>query len=238
LVGAGHHVVVYDERGHGASTTGSALLDVTTLSDDLRAVLDAVDAREAVVAGHSLGGMAVQCFADRHKDVLADRVAAIVLVSTASEHVIAGGAYLRLARRVVGSRLVERAVSNHAVGPFLVRGAFGRRPAMSHLLATAETFTATPAAVRQALLGAMAGLDLTAGLPALTVPTVVVSGTRDTLTLPGRSRTIVSLAPAARLEVVPGGGHQLVFEAPERLAAILAGLVSGAQHPDRKGDPS
>ena len=41
LIDAGHRVVLYDQRGHGESTTGRAPISVERLGDDLAAVLDA-----------------------------------------------------------------------------------------------------------------------------------------------------------------------------------------------------
>ena len=92
---------------------------------------------------------------------------------------------------------------------------------LGHLTATAATYVATPAPVRAELLSAIIDMDLTADLPSIAVPTVVISGTRDGLTWRRRSRAIAAVIPGARLEVIPGAGHQLVFEAPDRLAALI-----------------
>ncbi|QGG94032.1 alpha/beta fold hydrolase [Actinomarinicola tropica] len=60
LVHLGHRVVLYDQRGHGSSTWGDGVSDVDRLGDDLATVLAHVDALDAVVAGHSMGGMSIQ----------------------------------------------------------------------------------------------------------------------------------------------------------------------------------
>lgn len=229
LVAAGLRVVVYDQRGHGESTLGDNPLDITTLASDLRVVLESIDAHDVVVGGHSLGGMVVQRFAIEHKEVLADRVASLILISTAAADVVMGGPYARWADWMAGSAAADTAMSHPVIGPYLVRMTVGRRPVRSHLEATAETFVATPRPVRCALLGAISGLDLTGGLDRITAPTVVVSGTLDALTLPARSRQIASLVPGARLIVIPSAGHQLVFEAPDRLAEIIGGQVATSE---------
>ncbi|HEY3240716.1 MAG TPA: alpha/beta fold hydrolase, partial [Acidimicrobiia bacterium] len=51
LVARGHRVVLYDQRGHGASTNGTAPPTVDQLATDLAAVLEATGSRDAVVAG-------------------------------------------------------------------------------------------------------------------------------------------------------------------------------------------
>ena len=65
---------------------------------------------------------------------------------------------------------------------------------------------------RCAAVGALLRLDLTAGLPGLDVPTLVVVGTADALTPPRDSRRIAELVPGARLVEYPGAGHMLMFE--------------------------
>ena len=84
LVASGHRVVLYDQRGHGRSTLGRAPLTVDRLGDDLRTVLEALDVRDAVLAGHSMGGMTVQALAANHPDVVASRARGIVLAGTAA----------------------------------------------------------------------------------------------------------------------------------------------------------
>jgi pimeloyl-ACP methyl ester carboxylesterase len=226
LIADGHQVVAYDQRGHGRSTVGADGLTIDAIAADLRAVLDFVDAHDAVITGHSMGGMAAQAFAIRHKDALAERVAALVLVSTAADGLSPTKTGLQLASHAVGSPALTRVFGSRLAGPFLVRSSVGRRAALSHLQATAQMFADTSPEVRRGFLDAMGELNLCAGLPGVTVPTVVVTGTRDTLTPVRLGRRISELVPGARLELLPGLGHQLVFEAPDRLADIVEELLS------------
>jgi non-heme chloroperoxidase len=231
LVATGERVVVYDQRGHGRSTRGASALSVETLGDDLAAVLEHLDIHAAALVGHSMGGMAVQQFAIAHPDALARRVSAVVLVSTAASGVVPRGPYRGYARTMASSRAVQRAMGNPRIGPWLVRSTAGRRVSLAHLEATLETFLATPLDVRAGYLESMAQLDLRSDLPSLSVPVVVVCGTRDALTPLRKSREIASLVSGARLRVVRGAGHQLVFEHPEVLAEVIGELASSARSP-------
>ena len=80
----GFRVVLYDQRGHGASTRGTAPLAIETLAHDLTAVLDATDVRDVVLAGHSMGGMTIMSLATYRPDVFKERAKATVLVATAA----------------------------------------------------------------------------------------------------------------------------------------------------------
>lgn len=226
LVASGHRVVVYDERGHGGSRAGHAGLAISALGDDVAAILERLDVHDVVLAGHSMGGMAVQAFAIEHKDMLAERVRALVLVSTAGGEMTLPGRIGDWAAEVVGTDLTTRMVSSRTIGPFLMRGAFGARPSQAALAATATSFAGAAPSTRRDFLHAIAAMDLTPYLPAVAAATVVVSGTRDTMVPHKRSRRIAELIPGARFVAIRGAGHQLVFEVPDRLAAIVADLSS------------
>ncbi len=224
-----HRVVLYDQRGHGRSTIGRTGLTVDALADDLRTVIEHVDARNSLVAGHSMGGMAAQAFAIAHPDVASARVASLVLVATACGQVERSPFMTFVPRWSITNETVARALGGRRAGPVLMRGTVGRRPVLAHLDAVVETFLATPASTRGTLLDAMVAMDLRDGLRDVDLPVVVVSGTRDLLTSPAQSRQIVDLLPAGRLEVIAGAGHMLPFEAPHELTRIIrAALVAPA----------
>ena len=108
----GFRVVLYDQRGHGASTRGTAPLTIETLAHDLTAVLQATDVRNAVLAGHSMGGMTIMSLATHRPDVLKERAKATVLVATAATNLVGGSAQgARVANALVASPLVTRAIA-------------------------------------------------------------------------------------------------------------------------------
>jgi len=219
LVAAGRQVVLYDQRGHGASTLGAGDLTVDVLGDDLAAVLEAVDARDAVLAGHSMGGMTLQALAVGHPDVVAERVRGMVLAGTAAFNV-ATGIVAAPVRLVTGSRQVDRLMAGR-LGPALSRGSVGRRPRQAHLVAARDGWLSLPADVRRQFLTGMQAMDYRPGLAAVAVPTTVVVGSRDLLTPPRLGRALAAAIPGARLVEVPGAGHMLPFEEPDLLAEII-----------------
>src|SRR5215469_11789262 len=52
----GWRCVTFDRRGHGRSEDPCRGYDPDTLADDIAAVLDGVDVKDAVLVGHSVGG--------------------------------------------------------------------------------------------------------------------------------------------------------------------------------------
>jgi len=224
LVAAGRRVVLYDQRGHGASGMGPGAPTVDMLGDDLAAVLEAVDAHDAVLAGHSMGGMTLQALALGHPDVVAARVRAMVLAGTAGFGVAAGPLAVPV-RFVTGHGGVDRLMAGR-LGPALSRGSVGRHPRQAHLVATRDAWLSLPPDVRRQFLLGMQAMDFRAGLAAVAVPTTVVVGRRDLLTPPRLGRALAAAIPGARLVEVPGAGHMLPLEEPDLLAELI--LSEGA----------
>ena len=221
LVDAGHRVAVYDQRGHGESTVGGDGCTLEALGDDVRAVLEGMDVTDAVLAGHSMGGMSIMSFCARHPDVAKERIAGVGLVATTSGRINRARGFNGPVLGIIGSRAVTQLVGNKRVGPALVRRTIGRRPAIAPLLGVAETFAATDPKVRSSFLGAMLAMDLEDGLAAIDIPTVIVCGTRDLLTPLRHSKLLAETIPGARLVVLPDCGHMLPCEAPQEVAEAL-----------------
>jgi non-heme chloroperoxidase len=74
----GYRVVAHDRRGHGRSSQASSGNDMNGYADDLAAVIEALDLRNATLIGHSTGGGEVARYIGRHGS---KRVAKVVLVA-------------------------------------------------------------------------------------------------------------------------------------------------------------
>jgi len=61
------------------------------------------------------------------------------------------------------------------------------------------------------------------------VPTLVIGGTADLLTPPAEARRIARLVPGARLELMDGGGHMLMFERTDALNRLIVDFARSVQ---------
>jgi non-heme chloroperoxidase len=223
----GFRVVLYDQRGHGASTRGTAPLTMETLAHDLAAVVQATDVRDAVLAGHSMGGMTIMSLAAHRPDVFEERTKATVLVATAATSLVGRSARgARAANALAASALVTRAMHSKN-GHVFVRGAFGENPVRSHLDLTRELFGGCHGAVRGDFLRSMSTMDLLEGVATMEVPTTVMVGTRDALTVPKKADQIVATVPGARLVTLQNRGHMLPLEDPDAVADEIVRAVKG-----------
>jgi pimeloyl-ACP methyl ester carboxylesterase len=81
--------------------------------------------------------------------------------------------------------------------------------------------------------------DVSERVGAIATPTTVLCGRADRLTPPSESVRLAERIPGARLEIVPGAGHMLMFEAPDRLEEVVLGSpTTGAPPPAGADGPA
>ncbi|MFE0422190.1 alpha/beta fold hydrolase [Streptomyces sp. NPDC058953] len=230
---ADHRVIVYDQRGHGRTAMGRVGTDF--LADDLEAVLRATLApgERAVVAGHSMGAMTIMAAAGR--PALTEHAAAVLLASTGAAHLVEESKVVpRLPRGPLRTRLTRALLRTRApLGPVtpLARRAL-RHIALSPA-ATAEQVAecarivhACPRIVRSSWAHVLDTLDLTDGVRALDVPTVVLAGTADRLSPPVLAHRLAAQLPDCReLVLLEGAGHMTPVEVPDEVTARLRELA-------------
>jgi non-heme chloroperoxidase len=76
----GYRVIAHDRRGHGRSSQTSSGNDMNTYADDLAALVDHLDLKNAVLVGHSTGGGEVTRYVGRHGTKRVEKVVLIAAV--------------------------------------------------------------------------------------------------------------------------------------------------------------
>ena len=230
---ADHRVIAYDQRGHGRSPASPACT-TDALADDLEAVLGATLApgEQAVIAGHSMGGMTVMAASGR--TAFREHTAAVLLCSTGSSQLVAASTVVPmrpgrlrtwLTRRILGSRAPLGPVTPLA-RRILKYGTMGPASAPHMVEACARIVHACPRKVRYAWSHVLDLLDLDHGVRELDVPTAVVAGTADRLTPPAHARALAAALPhCTGLTELPGIGHMTPIEAPELVTGKIRELV-------------
>ncbi|WP_217166229.1 alpha/beta fold hydrolase [Streptomyces sp. AC512_CC834] len=245
-------VVTYDQRGHGRSTRGEAVLDMALLGSDLALVLGeaARDGGPVVLVGHSMGGMSIQQLAAARPGLFGAEVAGVGLVSTCLGEVAAGMITPRerpgtpaarrhaQARRRVADGLLRSPRSAEAVhrlvtGPLshptaapLWRAVFGTGPHTETVRAGARAFREIPVLTIAEFYAALTTHDCMDRLGALArVPTRVLVGALDCVTPPAQALRLVENIPGAVLQAVPGQGHDLPYERPVLVVETVYALL-------------
>jgi non-heme chloroperoxidase len=213
LGGRGFRVIAHDRRGHGRSSQPWTGNDLDTYADDLAALVEALDLRDAVHVGHSTGGGEVARYIARHgtrrvaKAVLISAIPPLMLRTPANP----AGLPIDVFDGLRASVLADRAqFLKDLAAPFY--GA--NRPGATVSQGLRESFW---------LQGMLAGFnavyecikafsetDQTDDVRKLTVPTLFIHGDDDQIVpIDAASRAAVKLAPRASLKVYPSAPHGL-----------------------------
>jgi len=235
-------IVAYDLRGHGRS--GRAPGDDYSLArfgDDLEAVLEATvpGDEQAVVAGHSLGGMSIAAWAEHHD--VSRRVRGAALLFTGLGGLVGGQLVVHVPRfaqaladpvaryAFLGARGSLPRVSTPVSYAAIRYVAFGPRATPAQVAFYERMLVACPADVRSKVGLAMQEMELHHVLPRLTVPTLVMDGENDRLTPLTHARRIAEELPDLfELVVLPETGHMGPLERPADVCVALRRLLADA----------
>ncbi|HVK25777.1 MAG TPA: alpha/beta hydrolase [Actinokineospora sp.] len=238
---AGTRVVRVDFRGHGGSDPAPAgRATINRLADDIAELLTSKISGRVVLGAHSLGAMALMALAERHPELVTERVAGVAFVATTS------GGLSRLTfglpRWLAAPILFVEALVNPLIARLPVRRllgglspvawplvrflAFGRKPVRGHVGHVSAQVGACHPAAMVAFRGELKRHERRHALSVfLDIPTVVLAGDRDRLCTVAQAEAIAAELPMAVLEVYPGAGHMLTYERTAEVVAQLSYLM-------------
>ncbi len=247
-----YRVIAFDHRGHGKSAVPQRRhrysLDV--LAADLDSVLDATLApgERAVIAGHSMGGIAITSWADRHPHRVQQRADAVALINTTTGDLLRhvqllpvppplANARVRIAATLLktfGEAPLVRAAERSS-RRFVSMLAVGRDadPAVADFIY--ELFVGTAPAGRGGwactLVDSLGSEHI--GLSNLTVPTLVIGSTKDRLLPMVSAHHIAKMAPNLASFVELPGGHCAIIERPDDVNKHLRTLIESVTEDQR-----
>ena len=238
-----HRVIAFDHRGHGRSEVPRRHgYTLDHLAGDLDAVLDATlrPGERAVIAGHSMGGIAISAWSDRYRDTVPHRADAVALINTTTGDLLTELRLLNVPGALAATRVriaeqVIRAIGSLKVPSgvtwtsrrFVAAMAVGADadPAIADLVY--ELFMGTAPAARGGCARMLADALGPQYLPldGLTVPTLVIGSKRDRLLPITQSRKIAAAVPNLWDSVELPGGHCAILERPNEINQLLRELV-------------
>jgi pimeloyl-ACP methyl ester carboxylesterase len=241
-----YRVIAFDHRGHGRSGVprrGGYSLEY--LASDLDSVLEATLAprERAVLAGHSMGGIAIAAWSTHYRDKVRRRADAVALINTTTGDLVREVKLFSVPRELRGfaeARVLAARGLINVFGGFPVPTA-ARLPSRYVVAMLAVGRDADPSAARiiyelfaqtspagrggcaKMLVDALGSRHL--HLDGLTVPTLVIGSERDRLTPIAQSRRIARTAPNVIGLVELPGGHCSMLEHPDEISRHLRSLA-------------
>ena len=231
LASRGYRCIAHDRRGHGRSSQPWGGNDMDTYADDLAALVEALDLKDAVHVGHSTGGGEVARYIGRHgtkrvaKAVLIGAVPPLMLKTAANP----GGTPMEAFDQIRAGVIKDRSqFFKDLTMPF-----YGyNRPGAEVSEGVRDSFW---------LQGMMAGMpacyfcikafsetDQTEDLRKIDVPTLIIHGDDDQI-VPIADSALLSakLVTGATLKVYPGAPHGLCTTHKDQVNADLISFIKG-----------
>lgn len=211
------HTLALTQRGHGDADRPAAGYRTRDYAEDIAAFMDALDLRQAVVVGHSMGATHAQRFAVDHPD----RTLGLVLAASFSTY----------SDNPAAVDFWESSVSRLAdpIDPVFVRefqeSTLARPVSPEFLDAVVRESLKVPARVWRATFEGFLEDDCAPDLGRIAAPTLIVWGDRDAFCPRHAQDTLLATITGSRLVEYEGAGHAVHWEEPRRFAADVVAFV-------------
>jgi 3-oxoadipate enol-lactonase len=217
-------VIAPDARGHGDSGWAGDAFSADDLADDIEALLDGLGLQSAHLLGMSMGGSVGIAFAGSRPD----RVRRLLLADTT--------AWYGEQAPVVWAERAERALATPRPRQvaFQVDRWFTETFRAHHpeeVVRVVDVFVRTDSRAHAQASRALGGLDARELVPAITAPTLVLTGEQDYATPPEMGRYVADSLRAGRALVLKDLRHLSLIEAPG-LAELVTAHLAGRPLPD------
>jgi pimeloyl-ACP methyl ester carboxylesterase len=255
LLAAGLRVIRFDNRDCGGSTRlrsaastrnlpgaiARALLRLPVrapytlddMADDAAGLLAALEVRRAHVVGASMGGMLAQVLAARHPGRVASLTSIMASTGNPSPRIALGKprALRAILHRPRNTDDIEL-ITNHLVRVFGIIGspAYPSEPqVLRQQLERVARRGYYPAGTARQLLAILASGDRRPQLANITAPTLVIHGQDDPLVPVAAGIDTARHIRNARLEIIPGMGHDFPASLQPRMVEMIAAHVRAAE---------
>jgi pimeloyl-ACP methyl ester carboxylesterase len=196
-----------DLPGHGKSE-GVGRHSIQEYADDVLRFMDALELREAALAGHSMGS-AIALWLALH---CAERVSALVLIG--------GGAKLRVAPSILDSAGKPETFETAVVT--INENSFSRNASPRVKELAAKRMMETRPSVLLGDLLACNEFDVLDQLEKVGAPALIVCGSEDRMTPPKYSEFLHKGITGSQMHIVEGAGHMAMLEKPDVIADLLS----------------
>ena len=249
-------LIMWDLPGLGRSSQpADRHYSLDRFADNLKTIIDDTAERPVVLIGHSIGGMITLTCCSRYPDTIYQNVAAIVLVDTTPSmplKTIIAAPLLRILKYPLIIPLLHLSIAlsplvwlmnwmsyfNGSAHLATWATAFSRKVSRGQLdFATRFTVKMNPAVVAKGNL-AMLSWDVTASLPGIQVPVLILSGESDRITLPSASRKMLHGIPDSKLVSIPFAGHAGFLEQSKRYDEAISRFISQLPAPHITPSPA
>lgn len=225
LLEKGYRLIAFDQRGHGKSTIGREGLGSQQMASDYRAVLEHFDVKDGILVGHSMGGFLTQAFLLNHPEAAKKHLKGAILFAALVGNVIKDAPQNRVQIPLIKYGIIRRVMQSPTYGTMFATSLMGDNPTPALVRATLDLMLAQNTPPLIPILQAMVTEDFSPRLGEISLPVVVICGSKDKTTPRWHSEVLGKAIPNARNVWVEGKGHALNWEAPQALIDAVVSLT-------------
>lgn len=209
-----HRVIVFDYRGTGKSSKTVQKYSIQMFTEDAAALLDQLNVEQAIVCGHSMGGVVAQLLAIEHPQ----RVKKLILTSSGAAHPGARGIPLAMCRDMVRKGF-EAYIREHTIETGWTKEFVAAHPELIENFLKVRMLGIAPLENYLHFVLARQEHDHTARLKEIRVPTLVLVGDDENHGAADRTHWaaahhLAQEIPGAKLVVLAGEGHHYMATHP------------------------
>jgi 3-oxoadipate enol-lactonase len=210
-----YRAIAWDMPGYGYSAP-LATVSIATLADALQDFLQQIGADKPILVGHSIGGMIVQQWLIKHPRT----AAAVILAQTSPAFGKAEGDWQK---QFIEARLgpLDRGETMRSLAPTLVKELVGDDPDARGMELARDCMGSVPEASYRAMMLALLGFDQRKALANISVPTLVLSGSKDKNAPAPMMAKMATYIPSSTYVELEGAGHLVNLELPKAFDAAL-----------------
>ena len=222
-------VITLDNRGTGFSDKPVFGYAIANLARDIHGLLDELEIPRVHLLGYSMGGAIAQEFVRQFPE----QVQSLMLCATmcgGTRATYAKPSVTRVMREIDGlsPEQIARRIWQVTYAPAYLE----RYQALAEDQTQREIAFPTPLHSADLQFQAFAEFDGSKALAEIACPTLLLTGDLDELIPPQNSAMMASLIPHARLVVIPGGGHRVLWEASDQCIDLISEFLSSIfDHP-------
>ncbi len=214
-----HRLLLYDCRGMWKSAHPAGPYTMELHADDLAALLDGLGIQRAHIGGISYGGEVSMAFALKYPQ----QVRTLILSSTVSQSDAILRGQIGSWRKAVVARSADMFFQASYWMNFSAAWIEANQPALA---VSAQRYQDLDFDALLELIDCFTRFDITARLPEIKAPTLVMVGEQDILKPRRFAELIAGRIPGAEFVVVPRAGHALCVEKPEVFNTLVAGFLA------------
>ncbi|MBR0741472.1 alpha/beta fold hydrolase [Bradyrhizobium liaoningense] len=203
------HAIAWDMPGYGGSPP-LASVSIVGLADALQQFIEQLGASRPVLVGHSIGGMIVQKWLVQSPQL----ARAVVLAQTSPAFGKADGDWQK---SFIAARLgpLDRGETMKSLAPSLVKELVGDDPDPKGMELARDCMSSVPEASYRAMMLALMGFDQRSTLKDISIPTLLLSGSKDNNAPAPMMAKTATYIPGAEYVELAGVGHLANLERPD-----------------------